>query len=115
VAPTKFWRAGGAPGWASGRARREAHLGARGGRCWGGGMASEVGQLRGSAGLDNKRPWEVHWGLGDLGKWPAGGERERGGELTAAVAMAARCDGMARGGGTAGFYRWLGGPWVTAA
>jgi hypothetical protein len=27
-------------------------------------------------------------GPGNLGKWPAGGERKRGGELTAAVAMA---------------------------
>jgi hypothetical protein len=39
-------------------------------------------------GLDNKRPREVHWGLGNLGKWSAGGERKRGGELTAAAAMA---------------------------
>jgi hypothetical protein len=59
-------------------------------------------------GLDNKRPCEVHRGLGNLGEWPAGGEHERGGKLTAAAAMAGGAAGMARGGETAGFYRWLG-------
>jgi hypothetical protein len=39
----------------------------------------------------------------------AGGERKRGGELTAAAAMAAVRLGVARGGGTTDFYRWLGG------
>jgi hypothetical protein len=49
-------------------------------------------------GFDNKRPCEVHRGLGNLGEWPAGGEHERGGELTAAAAMASGVAGMARGG-----------------
>jgi hypothetical protein len=48
--------------------------------------------------LDNKRPCEVHRGLGNLGEWSAGAEREREGELTAAAAMAGGAAGMARGG-----------------
>jgi hypothetical protein len=48
--------------------------------------------------LDNKRPCEVHWGLGNLGEWLAGGEHERGGELTAAATMAGGELGMARCG-----------------
>jgi hypothetical protein len=95
-------------------------LGRRDGRQGGTPAARRGGRGGSGENGEEARAWAtsdlgVHWGLGDLGKWPAGGERERGGELTAAVAMAARCDGMARGGGTAGFYRWLGGPWVTAA
>jgi hypothetical protein len=38
--------------------------------------------------LDNKQPCEVHRGLGNLGEWPTGDERERGGELTVTAAMA---------------------------
>jgi hypothetical protein len=60
--------------------------------------AAARGKRRGRAGLDNKRPCEVHRGLGNLGEWPAGGERERGGELTAAAAMAGGELGMARCG-----------------
>jgi hypothetical protein len=76
-----------------------------------GGTAGEVGRRRPGAvaatargngeegtGLDNKRPCEVHRGLGNLGEWSAGGEHERGGELTAAAAMAGGVAGMARGG-----------------
>jgi hypothetical protein len=49
--------------------------------------------------LGNTRPCEVHWGLGNLGEWSAGGERKRGCELTAAAAMAggAARDGARRG------------------
>jgi hypothetical protein len=60
---------------------------------WGAGGQARWPQRLGETGedgtgLDNKRPREVHWGLGNLGKWSAGGERKRGGELTAAAAMA---------------------------
>jgi hypothetical protein len=48
--------------------------------------------------LGNKRTGKVHWGLGNLGEWPADGERERGGELTAAAAMAGGKLEMARCG-----------------
>jgi hypothetical protein len=47
--------------------------------------------------LGNTRPCEVHRGLGNLGEWSAGGERERGCELTAAE-MAGGAAGMAHGG-----------------
>jgi hypothetical protein len=58
--------------------------------------------------LNNTRPWEAHGRLVELLEQLAGGERKRGGELTAAAAMAAVRLGVARGGGTSGFYRWLG-------
>jgi hypothetical protein len=60
--------------------------------------AAARGKQRGCAVLGNKRPCEVHRGLGNLGEWPAGGERKRGGELTAAAAMAGEERGVARGG-----------------
>jgi hypothetical protein len=47
--------------------------------------------------LGNTRPCEVHWGLGNLGEWSAGGECERGCELSAAAAMARGGDGARRG------------------
>jgi hypothetical protein len=53
--------------------------------------------------LGNKKAGKVHWGLGNLGKWPVGGERKRGGELTAAAAMAGEERGVARGGEEEGF------------
>jgi hypothetical protein len=78
VAPAKFRRAGCAPGRGSGGARPHAHLGPEGGWSWGGGAAGAgarrwpavaAAAARGSgedgAGLDNARPWEVHWGLGE--------------------------------------------------
>jgi hypothetical protein len=52
------------------------------GRWWLGGNGEE------GAGLDNTQSREVHWGLGKLGEWLAGGERERVHELKAAAAMA---------------------------
>jgi hypothetical protein len=50
------------------------------------------------AGLENTRSREVHWGLGKLGEWLAGGERERVHELKAVAAMVAGAAGMARKG-----------------
>jgi hypothetical protein len=46
----------------------------------------------------NTRTWEIHWCLVKLLERLAGGERERGCELTAAAAMAGGTAGMARGG-----------------
>jgi hypothetical protein len=51
------------------------------------------------AGLDNTCPREVLWGLGKLGEWLAGGERQRGMDLTGSGvngAVVAR-DGARRG------------------
>jgi hypothetical protein len=58
--------------------------------------------------LDNKRLGEVYGCLRKLPEQLASGEREWKHELGAAAAMAAVRLGVARGGGTSGFYRWLG-------
>jgi hypothetical protein len=50
------------------------------------------------AGLDNTRPWEVHWGLVKLGECLASGEHERVHELKAAAAMTGGVAAMACGG-----------------
>jgi hypothetical protein len=57
------------------------------------------GKQRGGVLLGNTRPCELHWGLGNLGEWLAGGERERVHELKAAAAMAGGATWMARAGG----------------
>jgi hypothetical protein len=48
--------------------------------------------------LGNTQTWGVYWGLVKLLERLAGGERERGCELTAAAAMAGGAAGMASGG-----------------
>jgi hypothetical protein len=48
--------------------------------------------------LGNKRTWEAHECLVKLLEQLVSGEREWGGELTAAAAMAGGAAGMARGG-----------------
>jgi hypothetical protein len=80
----------------------------------GGGTAGEVvrrrpgaaaqGIRRGSAVLGNKQAWEVHGCLGKRPEQLVDGERERGGERQAAVAMAG---GAARGGARRGNDRLL--------
>jgi hypothetical protein len=59
---------------------------------------------RGSAVLGNKQAWEVHGCLGERPQQLVDGERERGGELQAAAAMAG---GEARGGARRGNDRLL--------
>jgi hypothetical protein len=69
------------------------------------------GNSEGGALLGNTRAREVHWGLVNLGEWSAGGEHERGGELTAAAAMAGGAAGWrAEGEERAAFIGGLG-PW----
>jgi hypothetical protein len=48
--------------------------------------------------LGNKQAWEVHGCLGERPAQLVDGERERGGELQAAAAMAAVRLGVVRGG-----------------
>jgi hypothetical protein len=87
AAPAKFRRAGCAPGRGSGGARPHAYLVLEGGQSWGGGAAgvgarrwpavaavAARGSSEDGAGLDNARPWEVHWGLGERVGWLAGSE-----------------------------------------
>jgi hypothetical protein len=59
------------------------------------------GNGEGGASFGNTRTWEVHWCLVKLLERLAGGERERGRELTAAAAMAGGSSGWrAEGMGT---------------
>jgi hypothetical protein len=73
------------------------------------------GKRRGRRCLDNKRTGEVLQGPGELGKWSAGGERERVHELKAAAAMARWSLGWRAEGGGRRLNSFGLGSWVTAA
>jgi hypothetical protein len=81
---------GGAPGRGTAGSRAHAHLGPGRSRSWGGESAGVGNRRRPAAvaaaaraparlrlGVDNKRPWEVLWVLGNRFERSAGGESER--------------------------------------
>jgi hypothetical protein len=72
-------------------------------------VAAARGNGEDDAGCEPQATRELYWGLMKLLERLAGGERERAHELEAAAAMATVRLGVARGGGTTSFYRWLGG------
>jgi hypothetical protein len=111
AAPAKFRRAGRTPGRGSGGARPHAHLGPEGGRSWGGGAAGEgarrwpaaaaaaaQGSGEDGAWLDNARPWEEHWGLGERVGRLDESESYHSGELPGGGNSATGSDGGARRG-----------------